>query len=450
MGPMDGSVVNVALPTIGEHFRLGISLVGWTQIVYFIFSCSLMIAFGRVGDVIGSKRVFITGVLLFICGSVASGLSVNFTMFLICRAVQGLAAAMFSANLPALVTSSFPEEERGKALGLATTTVAIGMGVGPFFGGVLTESLGWRSIFFLTIPLGLLSAFFTYRLLPKSKRVHGEKIDLLGALLIMVFLGSLAFSVNQARRWGWASAPIISLLSASAVSAVLFVIHELRTEDPLIDIKLFKIHKFTISNAVSFLNYTGLQIVLFTTPFFLQYYLGMDPFRVGLVISLVSVMPILFLWLSGVMSDRIGTLPLEVAGMSLCTVALAIMSLAGSDLSLTILLISLGIMGLGFGIFRSPNLSAIMGSIPPARLGVAGGINGTMRTTGFLSGIALAGSVMGSWAVKKPAPEALGNFLGNPAFQNAIRNAYLAGFLVSLLGLIVCLLKFKANTVSDL
>ena len=438
LGPLDVSMLRVALPTIGEEFGVSISAAGWVLVTYLLLACSLLIIFGRIGDLLGRRKVFVTGICLFTAGSVLGGLSVSFPMLLFARAIMGLGGAMFTSNLPALVTGAFPPGERGKALGIAATTVAAGLAVGPMLGGLITGTLGWRFVFFVVPPFGIAAVVLCLMIVPESKGEGSGSMDVAGAFLLLGALAPLVLALSRGGSWGWNSTPVAGLFTASVVMAFIFILHERKAEHPIIDLNLFRIPTFTLSNLASFTSYVSMQAITFATPFFLQYSMGMSPQGLGLVMGVSSLTSLFFLSVSGHLSDRIGSAPLETAGLALFTVSMGLLAWAGTGLTLPLMVVSLVILGIGYGIFRSPNYSAVMGSVPPARLGVAGGVYGTMRSMGFMTGIAMASSVMGSWAVKQPETV----IYTNPAFQSAVRNAYLAGFIVIIVGLLLVLMKY--------
>lgn len=438
IGPLDASMLRVALPTVAEEFGVSISAAGWVLVAYLLLSCSLMVIFGRIGDVLGRRRLFVLGTGIFTAGSVLGGLSVNFTMLLVTRAIMGLGDAMFASNLPALVTGAFPPEERGKALGITATTVAAGLTVGPILGGLVTGALGWRYVLFVTPPFGIAAIMACLSVVPESRGEGGRSLDIAGALLLLGALAPLVMALSRGGARGWGSASTTGLFAASVVMAFIFVLHERKTGHPVIDLRLFRIPGFTFSNLASFASYVSMQAVTFATPFFLQYSIGMSSQGLGLVMCVVNFTSIFLLSASGRLSDRTGPVPLETAGLALFTVSTGMLAWAGADLTLFLIVLSLVVLGIGYGIFRSPNYSDVMGSVPPARLGVAGGFYGTMRSMGFMTGIAMAGSVMGSWALKRP--EAV--IYTDPSFQSAVRNAYMAAFVIAVIALLLILLKY--------
>lgn len=439
--PLDFAMISVALPTIGEDLKVSISAAGWILIIYYLFTASFMISFGRLGDVRGRRKAYIQGLILFNCGLLMGGLSANYGMLLAARSLQALGAALFLSNLPALATSAFPMQERGKALGLINTTGSVGGALGPFMGGLLSGTLGWRYVFLFQLIFALPALLLGYLLVRESEPAGGEDMDAYGALLLLAVLAPLALALSQARAWGWASPIVAGLLLISLAAAWLFLRHESEAEYPVMELKLFRVPGFTFSNAAACAAYVAMLAVMFTTPFLLQYFLGMSPQVLGLIMTIPFAVPLLVLAPSGILSDRAGTLPLEMGGIALISLSTGLLAFAGTSLSRLLVISSLAVMGLGYGIFFTPNYSAVMGSVPVARLGVAGGIYGTMRTMGILTGVAMASSVMGAWATVSPAVEGTGGYLNNTAFEAALRNAYLAGFLVAMACLAVLLVK---------
>ena len=439
---MDVAMVNVSLPSIREDLNVSIAAAGWVMIVFFLLTTSFMISLGRLGDVYGHKKVFSGGLLCFMAGSLLSGLSPGYGLLLCGRAVQGLGAGMISSNLPALITAVYPEEERGKALGIAATTISLGLAVGPFLGGLISGTLGWRYVFFVTPLLLPLSIIPCYRFVPESQAAEAESMDIYGAGLILFFFAPATLAMTQARSWGWASPATLGLLLISFAAAWLFVRHERAAAYPVIELKLFSNPTFTLSNLAYFACFICLQTVLFTTPFFLQYFLEMSPQAIGAVIGIINMLPLLLLVPSGMLSDRMGTVKLETAGMAFVCLSLGLLAFAGSGLTLFLVLVSLILLGFGYGVFFSPNYSAVLGSVPEPRRGVAGGVYSTMRNIGSLTGTAMASSVLGQWALSATAVQEAGGSYTSPAFQAAVRHAYLAAMVVALAGLLLVAAKY--------
>ncbi len=442
MTAMDVAMVNVSLPSIREDLNINIAAAGWVMIIFFLLTTSFMISLGRLGDISGHKKVFATGLLFFMGGSLASGLSPGYYLLLGGRALQGIGAGMISSNLPALMTAVFPEEERGKALGLAAATISLGLAAGPFLGGLISGTVGWRYLFFIAPLLLPASIILCYRFVPENRAAEAEAMDIYGAGLILFFFAPATLAMTQGRIWGWTSPATTGLLIISMAAAWLFVRHERTAAHPVIELRLFSNPDFTLSNLAYFACFICLQTVLFATPFFLQYFLEMTPQAIGVVIGTINILAFLLLVPSGILSDRMGTMRLETAGMAFICLSLALLAFAGSSLTLLLVLVSLILLGMGYGVFCSPNYSAVLGSVMESRRGVAGGVYSTMRNIGSLTGTAMASSVLGQWAVDAASLREAGGSYTSPAFTAAVRHAYLAALLVACVGLLLLVVKY--------
>ena len=431
--PIDVGLVNVSLPSIGQGLNLGIAASGWIMGAFWLFATAFMMITGRMGDMLGRKKIFSWGIAVFLIGSAASALSPNFPILLTMRALQGLGAALTSANSPALICGAFSDEERGKALGLLAATISLGLAIGPLIGGFICASLGWRYVFFLNLPIGAAALILCLRVIPESEVFPEESMDFYGALMLLAVLTPACVALTQSSQWGLLSPAALGLFILAFAACWVFLRHERATPHPLLDLNLLRIPSFSLSNLAAYTVFIAFRVALFVTPFFLQYYRGLPVQSIGLIISLANVVPLLLLIPSGVLSDRIGTTALELFGMFSIALALGLPVLAGYDLSVPLIVISLLLIGFGYGLFYSPNLRAVMISVPQSKLGFAGGVSASMRNFGFLTSIALASSVMGAWASRRP--DTPGVIFTDPGFQAAIRHAYFAAFLVTLLGL---------------
>ena len=385
--PLDVGLNNTSLPKIGQSLNLGVAASGWIMGVFWLFATVFMIIAGRTGDVLGRRKIFSYGIFVFIVGSLASGFSPNYPVLLAARAVQGLGAALTSSNALALICCSFSEEQRGKALGLLAACISLGFTIGPLLGGFICSSLGWRYIFFVNIPLGLVALILCLRFVEESETEPDQSIDLLGALILLTILAPASLSLIQVSSWGWLSPYTISLFLLALVAGWVFVMHERAAAQPVIDLGLLRIPAFSLSNMATYALFISSRLALFIAPFYLQYYRDMPVYLIGLVISLTNVIPLVLLIPSGIISDRVGTTGLELFGMSSIALSLGLPLVAGSQLTMPLLIISLLLIGLGYGVFYSPNLRAVMGSVPQSGLGFAGGVTATMRNFGFLTSI---------------------------------------------------------------
>ena len=394
MGPLDGSIVNTVLPSIAQHFDAPVSVVQWVPTVYLLTISCLILLYGRIGDMIGYKKVYLAGLAAFTVTSVLCGSSVSVWMLIGCRGLQGLAAGMMMSVGYAIVTAAFPPRERGKAMGIYAVSIAVGLGLGPTLGGLIAQSLSWRYVFFINVPVGIAAVLWGYRIIPSSIAGARQRLDVPGAVAALVSLLSLLLYANRGEDWGWLSPASIALLVVALVSGAWFFRIETTSAQPMLNLTLFRSRVFAFANLSALLNFMALFAVVFLTPFYLTIVLGYDILKVGLVMSASPIATLFVAPMSGWLSDRVGTRALAVSGMCVCALGLYLMSRLGSDASAFDVAWRLAFVGLGSGFFQSPNNSAVMGSVPMPYLGIASGILAAMRNVGMVLGIAVAGAVL--------------------------------------------------------
>jgi EmrB/QacA subfamily drug resistance transporter len=394
MTPLDASIVNTILPSITAYFHTEISTVQWVPTVYLLTICCLILLYGRLGDLVGYKRIFLYGLAAFIVTSILCGSSQSIWMLISFRALQGLAASMIMAVGIATVTAAFPPTERGKALGIYAISIAVGLGLGPTLGGIIAEYLNWRYVFFINVPVGIVALLWGSRIIPRGSTKPEQRLDWLGALTALVFLLSLLLYANRGEDWGWASPVCLTLLAVAVVFAVLFFLIEQRLEQPMLNLALFANRVFSFASLSALLSFMALYALVFLTPFYLMFVLGYSILKVGLIMAASPMITLFVAPMSGAVSDRIGTRGLAFCGMSICALGLFFMSGLKSSADSSDVVWRLAICGLGTGMFQSPNNSAIMGSVPPWHLGIASGILAAMRNVGMVLGIAVAGAVL--------------------------------------------------------
>ena len=394
MSALDTSVVNTVLPVINQSFDSQVATIEWVVTIYLLIVSGLLLSFGRLGDLRGHKPVFLLGFGIFIMSSALCGMAPSATALIAFRGLQALGAAMLAANSPAILTKNFPASQRGQTLGLQATMTYLGLTVAPSVGGWLTDLLTWRAIFYINVPVGLLAFLLSWRFIPlDSPSEHGERFDLAGALLFMSGLVLLLLGLNQGHAWGWTSPTILGILIFALVFLVAFIILESRQTSPMLDLSLFKQRVFSASALSAVLNYVTLFSILFLVPFYLLQGRGLTPSQAGLLLTAQPLIMAIVAPISGTLSDRIGTHLPGVVGMALLALGTYLLSKLGAQSPLENVAIALGIVGLGTGIFISPNNSALMGSAPRHRQGIAAGILATARSTGMVLGIGLAGAI---------------------------------------------------------
>jgi EmrB/QacA subfamily drug resistance transporter len=394
MSALDGSVVNTVLPVLRRDLRTSVAGIEWVTTVYLLVVSALLLSVGRAGDLHGHKRIYLSGFVLFVLGSALCGLAPSAGALVGLRALQAVGASMLFANAPAILTKSFPAEQRGRALGALGTFTYLGLTAGPSLGGWLASAYGWRSVFYINVPVGAVAIALALRSVEDDRPERsGERFDIAGALLFMAGLVALLVALNQGHAWGWGSMPVLGLLAAAALLLAVFIAAERRNASPMLDLTLFRSRTFTGTTVSALLNYICVYSVLFVLPFLLIQGRGLDTRHAGLVLTAQPIVMAIVAPLSGALSDRIGSRPLATLGMLALAAGLLLLARVADDAPLTTIAAALGVVGLGVGIFVSPNNSALMGSAPRHRQGIAAGVLATARNVGMVLGVGLAGAV---------------------------------------------------------
>ncbi len=393
MAPIDSSVVNVSFPLLAKVFNVGADLIGWVSMSYLLVTSSGLLSFGRLGDMFGFRQVFLIGIAIFAGGSGLCGISWNLGTLIVFRAIQAVGASITAALAPAIITATFPPHERGKALGMQGMAVAIGLTVGPSLGGMLLEFWGWRTVFFINLPISLIAFGCCYKLLPEKEMLKVERFDWQGASLIFTSLALFLFSISRGQYYQWSQSIMMSLFAAFIIG-ILFVWHEWKTNEPMLHLKLFRRQAFAIGNGAAVFHFITQYMVVFITPFLLQQELGMSPSKSGMIVTAFPLTSLLVSPLSGILSDKIGNRILSSTGAVLCSLGAFSLSAVTLGFTSAQIMWRLSLFGLGTGMFQSPNNSAIMGSVSKEYLGIAGAVLATARNVGMVLGIATAGSIL--------------------------------------------------------
>jgi EmrB/QacA subfamily drug resistance transporter len=381
LGPFMGSSVNVALPSIGEEFGLGAVLLGWVNTAFLLAAASLSVPFGRLGDIYGRKKIFMTGVLVFTASSVAIAVSISGTMLIVCRVFQGFGASMIFATGVAILLSVFPAKERGKVLGINVAAVYLGLSTGPVLGGIITEQLGWRFIFWLNLPVGLaLLAVISLMLKGDWAESRETRFDLAGSVIMGLSLFSTMYGFSKLP-----AGTAFYLLGAGLLGMAVFVIYESRIEHPVVDIKLFRYNTvFAMSNLAALINYAATFAVSFLLSIYLQKVRGLSPQATGLVMVSQPLVQAILSPAAGRLSDRTEPRTVASIGMALTLAGLVLLVLVGPRTPLYYVVGCLVFLGVGFALFSSPNTNAVMSSVDRRVYGVASAVLGTMRQLGMM------------------------------------------------------------------
>ena len=396
LGTIDGSIVNVALPTFVKDLETSFNVVQWVLLGYLLTIATLTVSVGRLADMIGKKPIYTTGFVIFTTGSVLCGLSPTVYMLIASRVIQAVGASMVFSLGMGIITESFPREERGKALGISGTLVSIGIIAGPTIGGMILSVASWHWIFFVNLPIGIIGTFMAIRNIPNLKPVGGQKFDIWGALSLGLGLFMLLIGMTWGQERGFNDPLIILLLSGFAVFFVMFIFIERRAEQPMVELAMFKNPAFTkglITGLLTFIAIAGLSLLL---PFYLENVIGLSPFHMGLMMAVDPILMGIISPISGWLSDRMGSRIITTVGIFILLIAYVLLSRLDETSSLGMIIFSLLFIGIGLGTFQSPNNSTIMGSAASDRLGVVSSILALSRSLGQTLGASVLGSI---WAV---------------------------------------------------
>jgi len=407
--PFMGSSVNIALPAIGEEFSLDAVTLSWVATSAVLAAAIFLVPFGRLADIHGRKRVFTWGVVTYTGSALLCALATSAPMLIAFRFTQGMGGAMIFGTGTAILTSAFPARERGKALGVSVAAVYLGLTLGPSLGGLLTFTFGWRAVFLSNLPVGLLLLLLiAWRLRGEVAEARGESFDLPGSALYC--LGLLATIYGFSRLPEPVGGGLL-LLGLAGLAA--FGLWEARSESPLLETSLFRENRaFALSNLAALINYTATFGVGFLLSLHLQYVLGLTAQEAGLVLMAQPVLMIFVALLSGWLSDRMSPGILAGLGMGLTTASLLTLLDLGRETSLWSVIGSLMILGLGVGLFSSPNTNAVMSSVPARLYGVASSTLGTMRLSGHMLSMGIVILALSLYMGRVPiVPESIDLFI---------------------------------------
>jgi EmrB/QacA subfamily drug resistance transporter len=412
---IDQTVVSVALPTMQRDLALSASGVQWVVNAYLLALAVLVALGGRAGDIFGPERVFRIGLVTFVGASAACGLANGETWIIAARAIQGIGGAFMIPATGAIVINAFAPRERGRAMGIYAGASMVFLALGPLVGGLLTQGVSWRAVFYLNLPIGLATLALAHVVMPRAEaaRPQGGSIDWLGSALLVTGLGSLVLALMQGQTWGWHSTAVVGLLSAAAVIAPVFVWWELRCDQPLVKLALFRRGNFGIDNVIL----AGVQFALVGVSVFgaiwVQDVLGFGPIEAGLSLLPLTLPLLVAAPLAGRVFDRIGPRAPLAAGALLLALSLAWLALALHHLSYPWLIPGYIAMGAALGCVISPASTDAMNAAAPSERSQASGLTQMMRQVGGAIGIAVLGAVVASTERAKiaaaggPSPDVL-------------------------------------------
>ena len=396
MTTLDGSIVNIGLPSIARTFHTGISgATEWIIIGYLVIIAAILLTCGRLADMIGRKPIFLTGLIVFIVGSAFCGLAPSLPLLILARLFQGVGGALiFSVNI-AMITSTFPRNERGLALGLNAVVVSLGVAAGPTIGGIITQYLTWRWIFYVNVPICaivLLAAWYLYREQGAPSKSH-QRFDPIGAITLAIGLASLTLGLSFGQEWGWLSVGTLASLAVSLVMLTVGVFVEMHVEHPIVNLSLVTNRVFALANISFMLCMMALFAPGFLLPFYFEELRGFSMIQTGLMLTPLPLMLAITAPLSGTLADRFGSRWLSPLGLAIACLGLFLLSQLTTQSSSWDIVWRLAVTGLGQGLFMSPNTRTLMGAAPQNAQGEASGLLATGRVIGQSMSVALTGTV---------------------------------------------------------
>jgi EmrB/QacA subfamily drug resistance transporter len=431
--PFMASSVTVALPAIGKEYSMTAVMLAWVATAYILAAAMFLVPLGKLADIYGRKRIFLAGMAIFTAATALCGIAPSAGALIALRVAQGIGASMIFGTSIAIVTSVIPPKERGRALGITTAAVYLGLSLGPVLGGLLTQHFGWRSVFLASAPLGFLNvALIAWRLEGEWAGARGERFDLFGSIVYCVSLAALMYGfprlVSASGAW---------LVLGGALGIAAFVLWERRARSPLLHVELFTRNRiFAFSNLAALINYSASFAVTFLLSLYLQYIKALTSQAAGLILVAQPVMMAVFSPLAGRLSDRIESRVVASWGMAITTAALIVFTFLGPGTSPLMIIANLMLLGFGFALFSSPNTNAVMSSVESRFYGVASSTLATMRSTGQVLSMGIAMLIfavnMGDVAI---TPEHYVPFLAS------VRSAFIVFSILSCAGIFASLAR---------
>jgi EmrB/QacA subfamily drug resistance transporter len=400
LGQLDASIAGLVLPALEDVFHAPVATVEWVALAYLLTLAALVVPLGRLADLLGRKMLYTWGFLIFIGGSALCGFAPTLAWLIGFRALQAVGAAMLQANSVAIITAAVPRRALGRAIGVQGAAQAVGLSIGPSVGGLLIDALGWQWVFFIAVPFGLLGTVLAWLVLPRTSREavaevahEPQHFDWLGSVLLGLAVALVLLGLTYGNTWGWTSPAFGLTVVLACTCLAAFWTAEARSASPLIDPALVRIRSFSLGLAAGLLSYAVLFGSLFLMPFYLERILGLTAAQTGLLLTPIPIALGVLAPVAGTLADRIGPVAPTVTGMASAAAALAALALI-PDVTFPATLGLLALLGIGLGLFTPPNNAAVMGSAPPHRLGVAGGILNMARSIGTSLGVAATGAVL--------------------------------------------------------
>jgi EmrB/QacA subfamily drug resistance transporter len=448
MGNLDSSIVNVALPVMARNLDVGISAIQWVITAYLVTLAALVLIFGKISDRVGKRTVFVWGFLVFGAGSLLCALSRTFSILVLARVLQAVGAGMFMSANQGIIAGVFPPKERGRAMGLNGSAVAIGAMVGPPLGGILVGAFAWQTIFLINVPISIIAFVAGLSIIPKDEKLAAPErgFDYAGSATFVLAIVSLFWALLSGETLGWGAWPIIACFVLGLAGFYLFYRIERRTEKPMLDLAVFKDRLFSVSVLCAGLCFAVIFSINIIHPFYLQYALGLQPEAAGLLMLALPLAQCLVAPLSGYLADKVGAEPITVVGLAVMLAGLVLMSTLNLSSSYALIIAYSVLASVGSAIFQSPNTSIIMGLSPREKLGITGSINAEARNIGMVTGIALSVALLYD-RMGVAAGHSVSSYVdGRPdIFLYGMRVVYLAAAGLCAVGILLTLARMRGR-----
>ena len=430
---LDNTIVNVALPSIQREFSARVSSLQWTIDAYSVVVASLLMLSGSTGDRVGRRRIFQTGLALFTISSLLCSVAPNIELLIVFRMLQAVGGSMLNPVAMSIVTNTFTDpKERARAIGIWGSVFGVSMALGPILGGALVDGIGWRSIFWINVPVGIAAIVLAALFVPESKSPHPRRIDPVGQLLVIVILGSLTYGIIEAPHAGWGSAQTLGCFAAAAVALAVLVPYEKRRVEPLLDPRFFSSVPFSSATLIAITGFASLAGFLFLNAIYLQTVRGFSPLHAGLLTLPAALMILVLAPVSGrLVASRGARLPLTMAGIAIA-VAGFLLTTIGNSTPVGMLLVIYFLFGVGFGLVNPPITNAAVSGMPRAQGGVAAAVASTSRQVGTVLGVAVLGAVVTS-------------HVAGPVETGFAEASHIAWWIMAISGIAITALGFLAT-----
>lgn len=449
MSSIDINAVNVALPLIQSGFHTSIAVVEWVVVAYLLTLCATQLTFGRIADLYGLKKIYVTGFIGFTISSLFCGFSVNIIMLIVFRVVEAMNAAMMMSSSSAIITNAVSSANRGKALSLTAVAVAVAACAGPSLGGIMTTYFGWNSIFFINLPIGVIGTYLAIHYIKKDMPSSSKRFDSIGSVLIMISLILILMPIDEMSKSTIRPVLIIASIVIGIILLITFLVHESRCDHPILNLNLFRNKVFVSSNFAATFFFMSLYILMFLLPYYLQKQRLFSPSDTGLMMLPMSLAMIITAPVSGAISDKFGSRLISCIGLSILAIDIIFLSTFRSNTSVIMLIIAFACIGIGSGLFNTPNNSTVMGSVPVKSRGIAGATIGTMKNVGMVFGEAISAALLSSninYATTTLAAKNIyGILLQHEAFAYAMKITCIAAACCIIVALVLSLIRGKAN-----